>query len=127
MMGPRHRRVPRGRPQQGGTMGSSAIDALRARVRGEVVTPQDGAYDEARKVYNGMIDKRPAAVVRCTDTSDVAAAIGVARDEGLDLSVRGGGHSAPGFGTNDGGIVIDLSLLQDVMVAADTQTVRAGG
>ena len=108
-------------------MASAAIDGLRSRVRGEVITPVDGGYDDARKVYNGMIDKRPAAVVRCTGPADVAATIGAARDEGLDLSVRGGGHSAPGFGTNDGGIVIDLSPLQSVVVDADARTARAGG
>ena len=108
-------------------MGGSAVDALRAKVRGEVIAPRDAEYDEARKVYNGMIDKRPAAVVRCTGAADAVAAIAVARDEGLDLSVRGGGHSAPGFGTNDGGIVIDLSPLQDVVVDTAAQTVRAGG
>ncbi len=108
-------------------MGGSVLDALRATVRGEVIGPEDGDYDEARKVYNGMIDKRPAAVVRCTGTADAAAAIAVARDEGLDLSVRGGGHSAPGFGTNDGGIVIDLSPLQSVVVDKDAKTARAGG
>src|SRR5439155_8807831 len=108
-------------------MGGSAVDALRAKVRGEVIAPRDAEYDEARKVYNGMIDKRPAAVVRCTGTGDVAAAIAVARDEGLDLSIRGGGHSAPGFGTNDGGIVVDLSPLQDVVVDKGNRTARAGG
>ena len=70
-------------------MASSAIDALRSQVHGEVITSADAAaYEEARKVYNGMIDKRPAAIVRCTGTADVAAVIGVARAEGLDLSVR---------------------------------------
>src|SRR5438552_14109565 len=108
-------------------MATSLIDALRARVQGEVVGPDDATYDEARKVYNGMIDKRPAAVVRVTGTADVAEAIAVARDESLDLSIRGGGHSAPGFGTNDGGIVIDLSPLQDVVVDAEAKTARAGG
>src|SRR5262245_25788361 len=86
-------------------MSSPAIDALRNRVKGEVIAPEDPAYDEARRVFNGSIDKRPAAVVRCTGPADVAAVIGVGRAEGLDLSVRGGGHSAPGFGTNDGGLV----------------------
>ncbi len=105
----------------------SAIDGLRSKVSGEVIVAGDAAYEEARKVYNGMIDKHPAAVVRCSGPADVAAVIGIARSEGLDLSVRGGAHSAPGFGTNDGGLVIDLSLLQDVAVSADTQTVRAGG
>src|SRR5438132_401458 len=108
-------------------MAKAAIDGLRSRVQGEVVGPDDAAYDEARKVFNGMIDKRPAAVVRVKGTADVAAAIAVARDEGLDLSIRGGGHSAPGFGTNDGGIVVDLSPLQDVVVDADAKTARAGG
>jgi UDP-N-acetylenolpyruvoylglucosamine reductase len=106
---------------------TSVVDRLRSRVSGGVIAPGDGGYEEARRVYNGMIDKRPAAVVRCTGTADVAAAIAVAREEGLDLSVRGGGHSAPGFGTNEGGVVIDLAELQDVAVDADAQTVRAGG
>src|SRR3954447_24008230 len=108
-------------------MGTSAVDALRANVRGEVITPDDSGYEEARAVYNGMIDKRPAAVVRCTNAADVAATIGVARDEGLDLSVRGGGHSAPGWGTNDGGLVADLSPMQSVAVDAGAKTARAGG
>ena len=108
-------------------MSMSVVDVLRNEVSGEVIAPGDVAYEEARKVYNGMIDKHPAAVVRCSGTADVAAVIGLARAEGFDLSVRGGAHSAPGFGTNDGGLVIDLSGLQDVVVATDTQTVRAGG
>jgi hypothetical protein len=106
---------------------SSAIDALRTKVGGQVIAPGDAGYDEARKVYNGSIDRRPAAVVRCTSTGDVAAAIAAARDEGLDLSVRGGGHSAPGFGTNDDGLVIDLSPMQEVVVDPAAKTARAGG
>ena len=74
-----------------------------------------------------MIDKHPAAVVRCTGPVDVAAVIAVARREGLELSMRGGAHSAPGFGTNDGGLVIDLSPLHDVAVDPDARTARAGG
>jgi FAD/FMN-containing dehydrogenase len=108
-------------------MSSSVIDSLRAEVSGEVIAPGDGDYEEARRVYNGMIDRRPAAVVRCTGPKDVAAVIGAARGEGLDLSVRGGSHSAPGFGTNDGGLVIDLRPLQSVDVDPGAQTVRAGG
>jgi FAD/FMN-containing dehydrogenase len=108
-------------------MSQSPADALRAAVRGEVIAPGDAAYEEARRVHNGMIDKRPAAIVRVTGPRDVAAAISIARDEGLDLSIRGGGHSAPGFGTNDGGIVIDLNPLQDVTVDTETMTARAGG
>jgi FAD/FMN-containing dehydrogenase len=108
-------------------MSMSAVDALRSQVSGEVIAPGDDEYEEARRVYNGMIDKHPAAVVRCTGPADVAAVIGVAQSEGVDLSVRGGAHSAPGFGTNDGGLVIDLSALQDVVVDPDARTVRAGG
>ena len=73
------------------------VDGLRSDVRGEVIAVGDPGYDEARKVYNGMIDKHPTAVVRCNGPADVAAVIGVARDEGYDLSVRGGAHSAPGL------------------------------
>ena len=109
------------------SMGVPTIEALRTQVGGQVITADDTDYDEARKVYNGMIDRCPRAVVRCTSPGDVAAVIAVAREEGLDLSVRGGGHSAPGFGTNDGGLVIDLSPMQDVVVDADRQTARAGG
>src|SRR5438105_10194984 len=126
MMEPR-RQSQRSRTGQEAIMSMSAVDALRTQVSGEVIAPGDGAYEEARKVYNGMIDKHPAAVVRCSGPADVAAVIGVARAEGFDLSVRGGAHSAPGFGTNDGGLVIDLSLLQDVTVSTDTRTARAGG
>jgi len=108
-------------------MANTAIDGLRTQVRGEVIVPGDAAYEEARKVYNGMIDKHPAAVVRCSGPADVAAVIALARTDGFDLSVRGGAHSAPGFGTNEGGLVIDLSGLKDVAVSTDTQTVRAGG
>ena len=108
-------------------MAASVVDTLRAQVSGPVVAPGDPDYEDARHVYNGMIDKRPAAIVRCTGTADVAATVRLARSEGLDLSVRGGAHSAPGFGTNDGGLVADLSLLQEVVVDADQRTARAGG
>ena len=108
-------------------MSMSAIDALRRQVSGEVIAAGDATYEEARKVYNGMIDRHPAAVVRCAGPGDVAAVISMARAEGLDLSVRGGAHSAPGYGTNDGGLVVDLSPLQDVLVDPDARTVRAGG
>jgi len=96
-------------------------------VKGAVLTAADSGYEEARKVHNGMIDKHPAAIVQCTSTADVAATVNVARDEGIDLSVRGGGHSAPGFGTNEGGLVIDLSPMQSVVVNPETRTAHAGG
>jgi UDP-N-acetylenolpyruvoylglucosamine reductase len=108
-------------------MAQSIAEELRRSAQGEVIGPEDNGYEDARRVYNGMIDKRPAAVLRCTGTADVATAVSLAHREGLDLSIRGGSHSAPGFGTNDGGIVVDLNPLQSVVVDAGERTARAGG
>ncbi|MGW0561404.1 FAD-binding oxidoreductase [Streptomyces sp. NPDC003016] len=108
-------------------MGEHSTDQLRERVRGPVVTPEDEGYDEARTVYNAMIDKRPAAVVRCAGAGDVMAAVDFARENGLDLAVRGGGHSVPGFGTCDGGVVADLSRMRGVRVDPVRRTARAEG
>ncbi|MFJ7592256.1 FAD-binding oxidoreductase [Streptomyces sp. NPDC097617] len=108
-------------------MGKLSIDQLRERVRGAVVTPDDESYDEARKVNNAMIDRRPAAVVRCANAGDVMAAVDFARENGLDLAVRGGGHSVPGFGTCDDGVVADLSAMRGVRVDAAARTARAEG
>jgi hypothetical protein len=105
----------------------SAIDSLRELVRGEIIEPTDPSYDEARRVYNGMIDKRPAAVVRVAGVADVIACVNYARDHGVDLAVRGGGHSAPGFGTCDGGLVIDMGNRKGVRVDPDRMTARAEG
>ena len=106
-------------------MGSSTLSDLRERVRGEVVTAEDEGYDEARAVHNGMIDRRPIAVVRVANVGDVMAAVAHARDNDLPLSIRGGGHSAPGFGTNDGGVVIDFADRRGVRVDPASQTARA--
>jgi FAD/FMN-containing dehydrogenase len=103
------------------------MDEVRASVRGELIDPGHASYDEARKVYNGMIDRRPAAIIRCSDVADVIAAVGLARSEGVDISVRGGSHSVPGFGTNDGGIVCDLSGMRGTRVDRERRTVRAEG
>jgi FAD/FMN-containing dehydrogenase len=105
----------------------TALDQLREHVGGDVVAPGDDAYEEARKVYNAMIDRRPAVVVRCSNVGDVAAAVNFARENGLDLAVRGGGHSVPGFGTCDDGVVIDLSGMRSVTVDATSRTARAEG
>jgi FAD/FMN-containing dehydrogenase len=86
-------------------MAKPTIEALRERVRGEVITADDADYQDARKVYNGMIDRHPLVVVRCVDAGDVMATVEFARENGNDLSVRGGSHSVPGFGTNDNGVV----------------------
>ena len=90
-------------------MGMSAIDELRAGVRGQVVTAADPEYDDARRVYNAMIDRFPDVVVRCAGVADVVAAVRYARGRSLPVAVRGGAHSVPGFGTCDGGVVVDLA------------------
>ncbi|MFD9307201.1 FAD-binding oxidoreductase [Streptomyces sp. NPDC060048] len=108
-------------------MGKLSIEQLRERVRGVVTTPDDDAYDEARVVYNAMIDRRPAAVVRCVNAGDVMAVVDFARENELDLAVRGGGHSVPGFGTCDGGVVADLSGMRGVRVDPGRRTARAEG
>ncbi len=106
---------------------AATIADLQAEIRGTVVTEKDAGYDDARKVYNAMHDGRPEAVIRCADPADVIAAVNFARDRGGDLSVRGGSHSAPGFGTNDGGIVIDLSPMRGIRVDPKAKTARAEG
>jgi FAD/FMN-containing dehydrogenase len=99
--------------------------ALADQVRGRVIELGDADYDEARLVYNGMIDKKPAAVVQVADAADVVAGVNYARDHGLDLAIRGGGHSAPGFGTVDNGLVLDFGQRRGVRVDARAKTARA--
>ncbi|WP_406688229.1 FAD-binding oxidoreductase [Saccharopolyspora sp. ID03-671] len=103
------------------------IEQLRERVRGPVITSADPGYDQARVVYNAMIDLHPQAVVRCANAGDVAAVADFARDNAVDLAVRGGGHSVPGFGTCEGGVVADLSGMRGVRVDAERRTARAEG
>ena len=108
-------------------MGKPTIERLRERVRGAVITADDASYDETRRVHNAMIDKRPRVVVRPANAGDVGAAVDFARENELDLAVRGGGHSVPGFGTCDDGVVVDLSSMRSVTVNPETQTARAEG
>ncbi|ACY98284.1 FAD-binding oxidoreductase [Thermomonospora curvata] len=109
-------------------MARPTVEQLREQARGRVITPGDAGYEEARKVYNAMIDRRPRVIVQCADAGDVMAAVDFARENELGLSVRGGSHSVPGFGTNDDGVVIDLSArMRGVRVEPHTQTARAEG
>jgi FAD/FMN-containing dehydrogenase len=105
-------------------MNGQDIQELRTRLRGELITPSDAAYDAARKVYNGMIDKRPALIARC---ADVIASVSFAREEKLLLAVRGGGRNGPGLGVCDGELVIDLSRLKGIRVDQKGRTVRVEG
>src|SRR3954469_17420358 len=94
---------------------------------GRLVGPGDGAYDEARKVYNAMIDRNPGVIAHPAGPSEIAQLVGFARNQGLPLAIRGGGHNGAGLGTVDDGVVIDLSLLRDVKVDPQARTVRVGG
>lgn len=94
---------------------------------GELLQPEDAGYDEARRVHNGLIDKRPALIARCTGTADVVAAVNAARVHGWEVSVRGGGHNVAGTAVTDGGLMIDLSGLKGIHVDPAAKTVRAQG
>jgi hypothetical protein len=104
-----------------------AIGQLNEGFDGDVIRPDDRAYDEARKIHNGMIDKRPALIAQCVGPDDVAKAVAFAREQDLLLAVRGGGHNGAGLGICDDGVVIDLSGLNDVEVDPQARTVRVGG
>ena len=105
----------------------TAVAAFKTSLRGELIAPGDQRYDEARKVYNGMIDRRPRLIARCTDVADVIAAVNFGRDNNLLISIRGGGHNAGGLGVCDNGLVIDLSPMRYVHVDPKKQTILAGG
>lgn len=95
--------------------------------QGGLTGPEDSAYEETRKVYNAMIDRRPQLIARAANAGDVAAVLSFAREHGLPLAVRGGGHNGAGLGTCDDGVVVDLSLLKDIEVDPAARTVRVGG
>jgi FAD/FMN-containing dehydrogenase len=118
------------------------VENLSASLRGPLIYPSDDNYDEARRVYNAMHDRRPSLIVQATDIADVIATVNFAREQGLDLAIRGGGHSVPGFGTCDDrggghsvpgfgtcddGIVLDLGWMKGIRVDSSGETVRAEG
>ncbi|MFC7724693.1 FAD-binding oxidoreductase [Nocardioides sp. GCM10028917] len=108
-------------------MDTNALTALRENVRGTVTTAEDAGYDDARRVYNAMIDRRPAVIVRPANTGDVMTAVRFAAENDLTIAVRGGSHSVPGFGTADDALVVDLSTMRGVRVDPLTQTARVEG
>jgi FAD/FMN-containing dehydrogenase len=109
------------------TLDTAAIEALAATLRGPLIQPGDPSYNEARTVYNAMIDKRPALIAQCVDVADVIAAVNFARDNDVIVAIRGGGHNGPGLGTVDGGLVIDLGRMNGVRVDPASRTARVEG
>jgi len=107
-------------------LNENSITELKATLRGKVIQPGEKDYDEARKVYNAMIDKKPRLIVRCVDIADVISAVRFGRENGLLTAVRGGGHNGPGLGSCNDGLAIDLSLMQGVRVDPVNRTIRAG-
>ena len=100
---------------------AAAVSDLAGKGSGPVLTPDDAGYDEARRVHNGLIDRRPAVIARCHGAADIAAALALAREAGLEVSVRGGGHNVAGRAVLDGALMIDLSLMKAVDVDPDAQ------
>ncbi|BCW51447.1 FAD-binding oxidoreductase [Arthrobacter sp. StoSoilB13] len=108
-------------------MNGTALDGLRDQLRGQLITPEDPEYDSARAVFNAMVDKRPAGIVRVAQVADVIAGVNFARENSMPLAIRGGGHSAPGFGTADDALVLDFVNRTGVRVDPETATARAEG
>src|SRR3989442_15305407 len=104
---------------------SDAVTALASTFTGQLLRPGDAGYDEARKVHNGLIDKRPVLIARCRGLADIADAVKMARDRKLEVAVRGGGHNVAGRATIDGGLMIDLSFLKGIHVDPKARTARA--
>jgi FAD/FMN-containing dehydrogenase len=109
------------------TLDETAIQGLAATMRGNLIQRGDPSYDEARKIYNAMIDKHPALIAQCSNVADVIAAVNFARDNDIIVAIRGGGHNGPGLGTVDDGLVIDLSAMNGVRVDPAARTARVEG
>ena len=108
-------------------MAEMTVEELKNRLRGEIIQPGDEGYDDARKVYNAMIDRRPALIARCADAADVIAAVNFGRENDMLTAIRGGGHNGGGLGICDDGLVIDLSEIKYTRVNPEARTVRVGG
>jgi FAD/FMN-containing dehydrogenase len=108
-------------------LNSTKIEEFAAQLRGEITLPGEANYDEARKVYNGMINKRPGMLVKCVDVADVISAVNFGRENNLLVAVRGGGHNGGGLGICDDGLVIDMSGIKFIRVDVASKTVRVGG
>ena len=106
---------------------SERIGQLRDAMQGAVVAPGDAEFDAGRRVWNAGIDRRPSVIARCASTADVVAAVGFARERGLGISVRGGAHNTAGTAVCDDGLMIDLSMLNEVIVDPVARRARVGG
>src|SRR6266404_7762382 len=108
-------------------LSADPIKDLKARLRGQLSGPSDSGYDDARKVYNAMIDKKPRMIARCVDVADVIACVNFARENGVLLAIRCGGHNAGGLGIADDAFVVDLAGISYTRVDPKAQTVTVGG
>ena len=106
---------------------ANSVQLLADALSGHVLVPGDPGYDEVRRIHNGLIDKHPAVIARCLHTADVLRAVTFGRSEGLEISVRGGGHNVAGRAVTEGGLMIDLSLMKGIHVDPLRSTVRAQG
>src|SRR5204863_9462722 len=109
------------------TFDSALVTELAGQVSGSVLGPQDVGYDAARAVHNGLVDRKPALIVRCRTTCDVVAALDFAHREGLEVSIRGGGHNVAGRAVTDGGVMIDLAEMKRIEIDPDRATATAEG
>src|ERR1700749_2668995 len=107
-------------------MNDADMEKFAASLRGAVIARGDDGYDEARQLYNGMIDKRPLMIARGADVADVLACVNFGPDSTLPVAIRGGGHNGPGLGSVDDGLVIDLSTMKGVRVNPKNKTARVG-
>ncbi|HET7037111.1 MAG TPA: FAD-binding oxidoreductase [Thermomicrobiaceae bacterium] len=112
---------------QAPVLDAAAVAAFRAQLRGPLISPQDADYEEARRAYNAMIDRYPLLIARAVDVADVIAAVNFARDQGLPLAIRGGGHNVAGLGSVDDGLLLDLSSMKGIHVDPVTRTARVAG